>query len=258
VGDPLRHFNSTSLHVNSEAKNYVGYILNITEHALIQLYWACRDGTGFPGATIETEDPQVTASAILKALGLKEPGETEPLNNETEASTTVPTYPVQALQREAQIPLLTPEDWMFSATDSTSRIDSKANSTPEMLLTNGQTRRRAPSVGPRQTQRSPTPVDPPFPFHASSMSAGGLPTASNNPDSQISSLTNPTIPHVGLHESPDISFPAPGYAENADNDLLLHFFGPTAAAIMPGYNLGEFDIPPELRLNDDPGSHLPE
>jgi len=56
-----------------EARNYYCQMREVTDKALQRLYWACREGTGFPGDIPDQSTNIVSTTAILKGLGLIKP-----------------------------------------------------------------------------------------------------------------------------------------------------------------------------------------
>ncbi|ETI22956.1 hypothetical protein G647_04751 [Cladophialophora carrionii CBS 160.54] len=56
-----------------EARDWYWGMQDIIDEALQRLYWACREGTGFPGVVPDESSGRVSTDAILRGLGLSPP-----------------------------------------------------------------------------------------------------------------------------------------------------------------------------------------
>lgn len=234
----------TTLQLDSEAKNYFWYMRSITDEALIQLYWACREGKGFPGAAIEEKDGQVSAHAILEALGLTTAIDDENFRKQPEPSATEPTYRVQALQHKSPTPPLTPDN--STATDTASGGNSRTNSTVDISPTIEQTRlqrqfhQQLQHPAPSPHGHGPGISTHHFPYAPTHPNAHGpylaQPPAPSNPSLEIQQPTKPT----------SLALTPLEYTDSLNNLLPSQWFDFDAGGITPGWNnFGAFDLPPQ-------------
>lgn len=231
---------------NREAKNYYWYMRDITDEALIRLYWACQNGTGFPGHSIEERKGKVTAHAVLEGLGLTGPIEDDAANKGVRGSPTRAICPLQALPRETPTPPLSPDESSTSA--NTSSANSRTNSLPTIDTVSAPESTRLQRQFQKQLQSPATSTAPPFNaivaqpqsdrYSMDTSSYSYTHSSDHDRDFNKSSI-QPDVPRFDLPLAPKVAPPEPHIGEGL---LASQFFDFENAGITPGLNLENFDF----------------
>lgn len=229
-----------SLRVRSEAKNYNCYMKDITDEALVRLYWACQSGSGFPGHAIEEKDGQVTTHAILEGLGLTGPIEDDTENKGAQSNPTSARYPLQPLRRESPTPSLTPDESTTSANtsdnhsrmNSTEIIDTKPTAESTRLERQFQKQLQTPAM-----RTAPQPPPERLGMEASSYTYAYVLDHTREMYKTSAQLDAPRF-DLSLAPRPTLSAPHTG-----DGLMASQFFDFETAGITPGMNVETFDFP---------------
>ena len=209
---------------------------DITDEALIRLYWASRNGTGFPGEVPDETGEKLTVNAILQGLGLTEPIEEDGAKNSLPSSPTRSTYPLKALPRDLPILSLTPDEPTTSAGSSANSSRANSASTSSTIEPVQGTRLQRQFQKQLQTPTALTLPHTKVPVGESRPGCSDMDAslhAYHKPRNNRSEASQPSV-------QADASAFSPFTGEGLMSSQFIDF---ETVGIMPGFNIDDLDFP---------------